>query len=183
MEDQKGILVAQVSKDSPADKAGLKQGDVIVEFDRKSVDQTGTFRNDVALKKPGTKIKTVILRDGKRKTLSVNIGKLPDDETATSENPHNLDKIGMTVQDITPELARQFGLERNRGVVITNVSPNSVAALANVKPGGIILEVNRQPVKNLKDFKKALAEVPENNVVLLLIQKGAYARYVALKTD
>ena len=183
MKDQKGILVAQVSKDSPAEKAGLKQGDVIVEFDGKSFDQTGAFRNDVALKKPGTKVKTVILRDGKRRALSLIIGKLPDEEAATTGDPHNLEKIGMAVQDITPELAHQFGLERNKGVVITNVSPNSVAALANVKPGGIILEVNRQPIENLTDFKKALAEVPEDNVVLLLIQEGTYARYVALKTD
>ncbi|MCG6910602.1 MAG: DegQ family serine endoprotease [Deltaproteobacteria bacterium] len=183
MNDQKGILVAQVSKDTPAEDAGLKQGDVIIEFDGKSVDQVGAFRNQVALEMPGTRVNVTVLRNGKREQLSVTIGKLPDKETAVAANPHNLEKIGMTVQNITPELAQQFGLEKKKGVIITDVAPGSVAALANVRPGGIILEVNRTPVEDLKAFKKAIADVSENGVVLLLIQEGEYTRYVALKTE
>jgi serine protease Do len=183
MKDQKGILVAQVSEDSPADKAGIKQGDVIIDFNGKPVDQVGPFRNEVALQMPESNVNITILRNGQRKVLSVTIGKLTDKEIVTAERPHNLEKLGMAVQNLNPELARQFGLEEKSGVVITDVSPNSAAALANIKPGGIILEVNRKPVENMEEFKKAIAEIPENSAVLLLVQEGEYARYVALKTD
>jgi serine protease Do len=183
MNDQKGILVAQVSEDSPAEKAGIKQGDVISEFDGKPVEQVGPFRNEVALKIPGSNMNITILRNGERKVLSVTMGKLPDKEASITGRPHNLEKLGMTVQNLTPELARQFGLEGKKGVVVTNVAPDSLAAVANIKPGGIILEVNRKPVENMEEFKKAIAEVPDNSAVLLLVQEGEYARYVALKTD
>jgi serine protease Do len=183
MNDQKGILVAQVSEDSPAEKAGIKQGDVIIEFDGKPVEQVGPFRNEVALKIPGSNMNITILRNGERKVLSVTMGKLPDKEASITGRPHNLEKLGMTVQNLTPELARQFGLEGKKGVVVTNVAPDSLAAVANIKPGGIILEVNRKPVENMEEFKKAIAEVPDNSAVLLLVQEGEYARYVALKTD
>jgi serine protease Do len=183
MKDQKGILVAQVSEDSPAEKAGLKQGDVIIEFNGKAVDQVGPFRNAVALEKPGAKENITILRNGSRKVLAVTIGMLPDKEVAVAGSPHNLKKIGITVQDLTPMLARQFGLEDKKGVIITDVAPDSVAALANIKPGGIIQEVNRKAVHNTEEFKKALVQTPEDSAVLLLIKEGAYARYVALKTD
>jgi serine protease Do len=132
---------------------------------------------------PGSKDNITVLRNGERKVLSVTIGKLPDKEVAMAGSPHNLEKLGMTVQNLTPELARQFGLEGKKGVVVTDVAPDSAAALANIKPGGIIREVNRKPVENMEDFKKTIAEVPENSAVLLLVQEGEYVRYVALTID
>jgi len=183
MKDQKGIVVAQVSEDSPAEKAGMKQGDVIVEFDGKPVDQVGPFRNEVALKTPGSTEDITVLRNGERKVLSVTIGQLTDKEGDVAEGPHNLEKLGMTVQNLTPELAHQLGLEGKKGVVVTGVAQGSVAALANIKPGGMILEVNRQPIENTEELKKAMAEAPEDSPVLLLILEGEYARYVALQTE
>jgi serine protease Do len=183
IKDQKGILVAQVSEGSPAQEAGLKQGDVIIAFNGKPVDQIGPFRNEVALKKPGSKQDITILRNGDRKVLTVTIGILPDKGPAAAGSPHNLEKLGMTVQNLTPQLARQFGLEGQKGVVVTDVSPNSAAALANIRPGGIILEVDRKPVKNMEEFKKAIAAIPENSPVVLLIKEGEYARYVVLETE
>jgi serine protease Do len=183
IKDQKGILVAQVSEGSPAQEAGLKQGDVIIAFNGKPVDQIGPFRNEVALKKPGSKQDITILRNGDRKVLTVTIGILPDKGPAAAGSPHNLEKLGMTVQNLTPQLARQFGLEGQKGVVVTDVSPNSAAALANIRPGGIILEVDRKPVKNMEEFKKAIAAIPENSPVVLLIKEGEYARYVVLGTE
>lgn len=183
MKDQKGILVSQVSEDSPAEKAGMKQGDVIIEFNGKPVDQVGHFRNEVALKRPGSLENITILRNGKRKVLSITIGKLKDKEVAMAGSPHNLKKLGITVQNLSPKLARQFGLEGKKGVVVTDVAPDSAAAFANIKPGGIILEVNRKPVENTEEFKKALAGIPENSAVLLLIKEGDYARYVTLKSN
>ena len=183
MKDHQGILVAQVSKDSPAEKAGLKQGDVIVAFAGKSVEKVGAFRNRVALKAPGSKEKITVLRNGKRKTLSITIGKLPDGEFAAAGTPHSLEKLGLTVQTLTPDLARQFGIQGEKGVVVTQVTPGSAAAMAGINPGAVILEVNRNPVSNTEEFKQAVAQTPEKSAVLLLIKDGQYSRYMALKTE
>jgi len=183
LKDSKGILVSQVSEDSPAEKAGLKQGDVIVEFAGKPVGKVGAFRNRVALKAPGSKEELTVLRSGKRKTVSITIGKLPEGELAAAGIPHSLEKLGLTVQTLTPELARQFGIQGEKGVVVTQVTPGSDAALAGINPGAVILEVNRKPVSNAEEFKRAVAQTPEKGVVLLLIKDGQYSRYVALKTE
>jgi serine protease Do len=183
LKDNQGILVSQVSEDSPAAKAGLKQGDVIVEFAGKPVEKVGAFRNGVALKAPGSKEELTVLRSGKRKTFSITIGKLPDGELADAGTPHSLEKLGLTVQTLTPELARQFGFQVEKGVVVTQVTPGSEAALAGINPGAVILEVNRKPVSNTEEFKRAVAQTPEKGVVLLLIKDGQYSRYVALKTE
>jgi len=181
LKDQQGILVAQVSDDSPAEKAGLKQGDVIIELAGKPVGKVGAFRNLVALKAPGSKEKITVLRNGERKTLSITIGKLPDSEPAAVGTPHNLEKLGLIVQTLTPDLARQLGIQSEKGVVVTQVTPGSAAALAGINPGAVILEVNRKRVNNTEDFKQAVAQTPENGAVLLLLKDGQYSRYVALK--
>ncbi len=183
LEDHKGILVAEVSKDSPAEEAGLKQGDVIVEFEGKPVDEIGPFRNRVALKAPGSKGKITVLRDGERQTLAITIGKLPEEELASAGQPHSMDKLGFIVQTLTPELAQQLGIKDTKGVVVTSVTPGSVAAMAGINPGTVILEVNRKRVNNAEDFKRAMAQTPENGTVLLLINDGKYSRYVALRVE
>jgi serine protease Do len=183
LEDHKGILVAEVTEDSPADKAGLKQGDVIIEFAGKPVNEVGPFRNLVALKTPGSKEKMTILRDGKRKTLSVTIGKLPDEGPSTTAASHSMEKLGFTVQTLTPDLARQFGIQDEKGVVVTRVTQESAAAMAGIKPGTIIIEVNRRTVNDTDDFKQAIAETSEKGTVLLLIKEGQHTRYVALRIE
>jgi serine protease Do len=183
LKDHQGILLAQVSENSPAEKAGLKQGDVIIEFAGKPIGKVGAFRNRVALKAPGSKVKIIVLRNGKRKTLSITIGKLPDGELAAAGTPRNLEKLGLTVQTLTPNLARQFGIQGEKGVVVTQVTPDSLAALAGINPGAVILEVNRKPVSNTEEFKRVVAQTPEKGTVLLLIKDGQYSRYVALKTE
>jgi len=183
LEDHKGILVAQVTEDSPADKAGLEQGDVIIEFAGKPVNEVGSFRNLVALKTPGSKEKMTILRDGKRETLSITIGKLPDEGLATTSASHSMDKLGFTVQTLTPDLARRFGIQDEKGVVVTRVAPDSAAAMAGINPGSIIKEVNRKPVNDTDGFKRAIAQTSEKGTVLLLIKDGQYTRYVALRIE
>jgi serine protease Do len=183
LEDHKGVLIAEVSEDSPAEKAGLKQGDVIVEFSGKPVDEAGSFRNRVALKTPGSKEGITVLRDGNRKTFLITIGKLPEEESASAAQPHSMDKLGFSVQTLTPDLAQQFGIQDKKGVVVTSVTPGSVAAMAGINPGTVILEVNRKRVNNTGEFKRAVALTPENGAVLLLIKDGRYTRYVTLKVE
>ncbi len=177
----KGVLIAQVTKGSPAQKAGLKRGDVIIAFDGQPVTKVGPFRNRVSLKTPGSRVKIVVLRDGKQKTLTVTIGKLPENGLLASSSSEQLKKLGLTVQALTPDLAKQFGYEGDSGVVITQVDPGSIAALAGLKPGILIQEVNRRPVKTTEDFKKAVEKTPPHGTILMLIKEGQYSRYLALQ--
>ena len=183
LEDHQGILVSQVVEDSPAEKAELKQGDVIVEFAGKPVDEIGSFRNLVALKTPGSKEKIIVLRNGKPNNLSITIGKLPDNELAVDGKSHNINKLGLTVQTLTPELALQFGIQGEKGVVVTQVTPGSAAATDGINPGAVILEVNRKPVSNTDEFKRVVNQALEKGVVVLLIKDGQYSRYVAFKAE
>ena len=160
----------------------MKQGDVIIEFNGKTVEKISPFRNSVALKEPGSKQKITVLRNGKRKTISVTIGELPDGEFAATEEPiQSLNKLGLTVQTLTPDLAKQFGLQNEKGVLVTQVTPGTVAAMAGIKAGAVILGVNRQPVSNAGEFKEIVAKSLKTGSVLLLIKEGQYSRFVVLK--
>lgn len=176
----KGILVAQVSEDSPAQKAGLHQGDVIVQFRGEPVTDVGGFRNWVAQTLPDSKVDLVILRDGKEKTLKVTIGKLTKDKLIAAGPAQNAGEIGLTVQTLTPQLAEQFNAKPGEGVVVTEVRPGSIAAMAGVDVGTIILQVNHKAVENAVEFQRAVKASRRDKRVLLLIRKDDMQRYVAL---
>jgi serine protease Do len=175
-----GILVAQVSDDSPAARADLRQGDVIVAYRGEPVTDVGSFRNQIALTRPGSREALTVLREGERTTLNVTIGKLTKEKLATLEPAGSADEIGLTVQPLTPQLAEQFDAEPGVGVVVTEVRPGSVAAMAGIEPGTVILQVDQKPVKSVAEFASAVKEGEKKNRVLLLIRKGNMQRFVAL---
>ncbi len=175
-----GILVAQVSKHSPAEEAGLQQGDIIERFQGEPVKDVGSFRNRVALIAPGTTVELTILRDGKQKTVEVTIGKLTKDKQPAEQTSQRAEDIGLTVQTLTPQLAEQFDATAGEGVIVTEVRPDSVAAMAGVKSGAIILQVNRKEVKNAAEFQRAIKESGSDKRLLLLIREGDTQRFVAL---
>ncbi len=178
-----GILVAQVMEDSPAQKAGLKQGDVILELNGDKVDKVAKFRNQVALTAPGTKIKLLVLRDGDKKTIKVEVGALEDGGTSAAAGATDqLPKLGMTLQKLTPELAGQLGYENAQGVVVTSVDSDSLAARAGIRRGDLIEEVNRTQVSSPDQVKKLIAD-SNKKTVLLLVRQGEASRYLALKLD
>lgn len=175
--DQKGILVSQVSADSPAEKAGLKAGDLIVEFEGKPVTDVGDFRNRVSLTTPGSQAKIEVLRKGSRMTIEVTIGSL--DEIATAEaGSVTSDKLGLSVQTLTDELAQQFDATENQGVVVSGVERGSLAAEVGIRVGNVIYEVNRQRVTNVREFEQLVAK--SNRKVLLLVGNGPSTRFVVL---
>ncbi len=176
----KGILISQVSEDSPAKKAGLRQGDVIIAYDGKPVKNVGDFRNKVSLTPPGTRKEITILRDGKEKKLTVEIGKLDKDKLTAQGDALNAEEIGLAVQTITPEIADQFGVETGQGVVVTDVKPGSIAALAGITPGTVILQVNRKEISSATEFRKAIKASMAKKRALLLIRKDGAQRFVAL---
>lgn len=181
LKNDKGILIAQVTKNSPADKAGLKAGDVIVSYRGRPVSEVGEFRNQVALAQPGSKVEFDIMRDGKQRTVSVKIEKLTDKKLAEQESSQSQssEKLGITVQTITTDLARQFGVKAGQGVIVTEVAPESVATMAGISRGSVILEVNRKAVNTAAEFNEAVKS-SVNNKVLLLVRDDEMSRYVVL---
>lgn len=180
LEQTEGILVAQVIKDSPADKAGLKQGDVILKLDGKQVDKVAKFRNHIALTRPGTEISLTVLREGKNKKIKVTIGALETDDKGQPVSADKLPKLGMSLQKLTDELAEQFGYEGAKGVLVTAVESGSIADRAGIKRGDLIEEVNRKAVTEAHQVKKLIKD-SEKKTVLLLVRQGDASRYLALK--
>ena len=180
LKEPEGVLISDITKDSPADKAGLKRGDVIVEYMNKAFKNSGQFRNLVALTPPGTKVNISFIRDGKRVVVEGELGSLENARVAGVSQKDIIEKLGFTVQDLTEELARQFGYTAKQGVIISQVAPGSPAQFAGLKPGILILEVNRKGVKNVQEFLEA---IESSRSLLLLVQEGQYSRYVILKMD
>jgi serine protease Do len=179
--DAKGALVAQVNKDSPAEKAGLKTGDVIIKYRGKAVADTRELRNAVAATAPGTKADLVVVRDGKEKTFTVTVGKLTPETMAAAESgkASTLEKFGLTVQPLTPELADEFGYKDEKGVLITDVDPDSPAGAANLQRGDLIVEANRQAVTTVSDLRDALAKSKDS--ALLLVKRKDASLFVVLR--
>ncbi len=184
LSEPKGALVAQVNKGSPADKAGIKIGDVIVHYDGREVPDTRSLRNAVAATVPGTKVQIELLRHGKPETVTATIGKLEETTTAAApskEGQSQLARLGLSVQTLTPDLAKQFNIEADKGVVITGVEAGSVASLANLQPGDVILEADRQPVASVADLEQILAKAKDKDNILLLVNHQGTTLFVVLQ--
>ena len=174
-----GALVANVSKDGPADKAGVKVGDVIVEFDGKEVKDSGDLPIIVARTAVDKKIRMKVLRDKKELTLNVAVGELKDEEVVASVPEKG--ELGMTVQKLTPQLAENLGLDKTDGVVVTAVELGSAADEAGIRRGDVIVEVDRKPVRGVEEYRKAIAGSRKGRGVLFLVRRGESTLFLALK--
>lgn len=183
-DEQHGVLVADVAKDSPAEKAGLQRDDVILELNGKPVEELGAFRSHIATTPAGKDVELTLLRDGERINKTVEIGTLPGEQMAMNTKPGEKSRteLGLAVEGLTDELAQRLGYEGESGVVVSQVEPGSTAAMAGVKPGALIKEVNKKPVNNPREFQEALKHGDKNNTALLLMKEGEGSRYVALET-
>ena len=174
-----GVLVTDVAPGSPAAKAGLKRGDVVVSFNDQPVHDPGQLRNLVAMTAPGTKAKAQILRENQKRDVTVELGELPRERTAARGGEETAPaRLGFSVQNVTPEMAKQLGIERPEGVVVTQVDPQSVAYHAGVRRGMVIREVNQHEVKNVEDFRKAAEQAEQEKQVLLLVQSPQATMYL-----
>lgn len=177
-----GVLIADVIKDSPAFKAGLKQGDIIVRYNEHAVDNIGSFRNAVALQKPGTKMQLTILRNKQNLEIPVEIARFPEDgkiaKEDTQENP-----FGFEVKTLTPELAKSLGINQESGVAITNILPSSPASFVGLKKGTIILAINQKKVSSIEEFNKELQATAKDKPVLFLINQNGSMRFISLKVE
>ena len=178
LEEPKGALVSQVFKDTPAERAGIKQGDIILEFDGKKIEDFGDLPRVAASTPPGKTVKVEVFRDGKVLTFDVTVAEMKEKvevAEAPSEKP-----LGIAVQDITPQIAQGLGLEEVSGVVVTQVTPGSPAAESGIRRGDVIQEVNRKPVENIEDFGRGIEEAKGEKSILFLIRRGEGSFYIAV---
>ncbi|BHH85399.1 DegQ family serine endoprotease [Desulforhopalus sp. 52FAK] len=179
-----GILVSEVQKDSPASAAGIKRGDVIIELDGTVLDDVSDLRNRVALISPNSKTVLLVIRDGREKKIQVTIGEQPSDfnQQASNKNLQSLEDYGLTLQELTKELAERFEYEVESGLIVSNVEQGSPAAKAGMKPGQLVEEINRVPVNTLKDLREVLGNAEESGKILLRVRSGNFATYIVLGT-
>jgi serine protease Do len=179
-----GALIGQVVPDSPAEKAGLKAGDVILSYNGKEVSQMSMLPAMVANTKVGKKAKLVLARDGEKQEITVEIGLLEEEEAVLADTTTGTSKkLGMAVQELTPKIAESLGIEKDHGLIVTDVDSDSAAAEAGVLRGDIILEINREKVDSVTQYLKALQEIKENKSILMLIQRGQHTRFVVIETE
>ncbi|MBW2357876.1 MAG: PDZ domain-containing protein [Deltaproteobacteria bacterium] len=180
LKDEKGALVADVTAGGPAEKAGIKRGDVIISFDGKQIHEMNDLPFIVGATTIGKTVMVDVIRNGRKKPLKVKIGELKEEkesqEVAKAKPP-----LGMTVEEITPQLAGSLGLSQTSGLVVVQVERNSPAEEAGLKQGDIILEVDQVPAKDLEQFLKKIREYKEGNTVLFLIKRGSKTLYLTLK--
>lgn len=183
LKESKGALVADVTPGGPADKAGIKRGDIILEFDGKGINDMSDLPKTVAINKPGTSSEVIYLRNGNEKTSKIILGELPEElaqPSGTSDNQIEND-LGLVVQEINPQIQRRFSLDPTNGVIITGVQPGSVADESGLRTGDIILEINKHFIGNLGNYRDALDSLKKGQTALFLIQRANNTIYVALK--
>jgi len=178
LKDEKGALVSQVAKDGPADKAGIQSGDVIVEFDGKKVSDMNDLPRVVAATPVGKTVAVKVLRGGNVVDREVKIAEMEQKEEVASDTTRK--PLGMTVQNITPEIAQGLGLKSQTGVLVAGVVPGSPAANADIRSGDVIQQVNKKPVKDVEDFKQQIEKTKDQETILLLIQRGENTLFAAL---
>ncbi|HIJ91342.1 MAG TPA: DegQ family serine endoprotease [Deltaproteobacteria bacterium] len=182
MERPIGALVGEVSPGSPAEKAGIKPGDVIVEFNGKEITQMSMLPNLVAQTPVGSKAEVTLSRKGALKKLPVIIAKLKEEQVAATEAADSLDKrLGLGVQDLTPELATALGITDKHGVLVTGVEPNSPAAEAGLRKGDLILEFNQRPVRDVKSLLNEIKGLKAKATVSFFIKREGRTRFLGLK--
>jgi serine protease Do len=181
LQENTGALVSKVMPDGPAAKGGLKRYDVIVEFDGKPIGEMSDLPRIVAATPVGRTVKMVVLRDGKKKNLEVHVDAMeePKEATLAEAEQGSASQYGLLVQDLTPELAKNLGVEEDHGVVITGVAPGSPAAQAGLRREDVILEVDKEEIKGVAQLEKSLAAAEEG--ALLLIRRGDATVFVPIK--
>lgn len=180
IKDETGVLLVDVVEGSPAEKGGLKRGDIIIEYDKKKIENPFQFKNLVASTKPGKTVEIKIIRNSNPMTLKVTIEELPTELQAFSPAEFDNALKGVYVQELTDELLRKFGITKKiQGVVINNIDEDSPAYGVLVR-GDIIIEVNRKPVTNVKEYMNIASKIEKSQDVLLLIVREGSAQYITI---
>jgi len=176
-----GALVGDVTPNSPAERAGLLKGDIILQLNGKPVEDANQLRMTISMMSPDTGVNLKVLRNGAERDFAVKLAELPVKEASVGENPNGAkgDLAGISVEDLDASTARQLGVPSNTaGVVVTDISPSSPAVDSGLRRGDVIQEVNRKPVHNTADFEAAMRGAKDQT--LLLVNRQGSTLYVAV---
>jgi Do/DeqQ family serine protease len=176
----RGAIVTSVSARGPAEKAGIKRGDVITAVNDHPVNDPNSLRNTVASMAPGSTATVTLLRNGRDQNVSVALAELPDsprdesEETSSNDGPTGNEKYGLSLQVFTSNLAERYGLDaQDQGLLVARVDPNGSAANAGIRQGDLIQEVNRRPVRNVPDFTAAVQQSGARPALMLIKRRNA----------
>jgi len=189
LKSTKGALIADVVKDSPAEHSGIKPGDVVVGLNGKPVNDNSQLTRDVGVIPPGNTVKLDVVREGKPRTVEVKLAERPDEREQTGRTPSRSsgekeqgDLLGLSVQDVTPQLARRSQLDAStKGAVVVDVAPDSPASDAGLEPGDVVVEVNRRSVNSAADYRSAVKTVKKGDTVLVRVKHGQATQYVPVR--
>jgi len=189
LKSTKGALIADVVKDSPAEHAGIKPGDVVVGLNGKPVNDNSQLTRDVGVIPPGNTVKLDVVREGRPRTVEVKLAERPDEREQTGRTPSRSsgekeqgDLLGLSVQDVTPQLARRSQLDAStKGAVVVDVAPDSPASDAGLEPGDVVVELNRRSVNSAADYRSAVKTVKKGDTVLVRVKRGQATQYIPVR--
>ncbi len=180
LKEAKGALVGDVAPGGPAEKGGMKRGDIITVFDGKEVKSANDLPLLVAETAVGKVVDVTVVRDGKNVPVKIRVEELTEAKIAAqSQTP--VQSFGMKLDDITPQWRQQFGVRDKTGVIVVNVDPGGLAEDAGIQTGDLIKEVDRKPVRNLADFNSAMAKLKQGEPVLMLLKRGKQTFFVSME--
>ena len=174
-----GALIVQVLKDTPAEKAGLKQGDIVLKYNDIPVKNVGNLINGISMISPGTEVVLTIFRNNKTIKVPLKVGSRPSDE---SKKEHFEDALGFEIIELNDEMRQQFGYTEDKGIVISDIDPSSPAAALGIQPGTLILSINQEPISSVEEFYQVIDKVTKakNKRILLLIKFKQAIRFITL---
>jgi serine protease Do len=182
LERERGALVAEVMKNSPAEKSGLKEGDIILEFDGHGIKEMGDLPRIVAATPVGKKVSVQVQRDGRQETVPVTVEQLKDGEGSEDQTIPS-DRLGIKVAELTPERSQQLRVQGDRGIVVTEVQPDGLADRAGIQEGDLIREVNGARIAQVADYNRAVSAVKKGDYLKVLLQRGRSSLFVALRLE
>lgn len=183
LDNTDGVLITNVLEDTPAEKAGLKQEDIIVEVDGQRIDYGRQLQQLVARLGAGAEVEVVVIRNGKRRSFDMKLAERPGSVTAEAKpgKEKELPELGMELQSLTPDLADRLDSKSDAGAVIVNVDPGSPADEADLMQGDIITKTNREPVESPGDFYDIISDAESGEDVLVVVERRGYNRFLVLK--
>jgi serine protease Do len=181
LEKAQGALVADISPNSPAERAGLMRGDIVLNIDGQEVKNVSDLQQKVRSHRPGDTVRVEVWRDRKTVVLEVTLDELKGEST---EIPAEMAvTLGVEVREITPDLVNRYALKRTSGVVIVGIDSGGPADQAGLRPGDVVLELNRKKITSLGDWKEVLSRIQPGETVLLLIDRGGRTYFVPLRAE
>ncbi len=187
MKSPEGAIVSEVHSDTPAEKAGIKEGDVILRVDDIAIRDNSHLRNVISSSRPGDRRKLKVLRDGKEKTIAVKLGELPAEETLAARDDDRDEeatvqsRTGFAVADLDSREAQRFDLRAEDGVLVTRVNPRSKAARGGIRPGDVVVRIDDLKIRNLRDYRQALKGYEKGETVLLRVVRGEVFLFIGLE--